>query len=95
MQERDTSGFAGGAHKFSHYDRVFFFDVCVRRRRARFQATQCCDEGPVGQMIVTLGGRAHACRCSPSSFGLHNCNFLCMCGSRMSEVSSFVLIPIS
>ena len=24
MQERDTSGFAGGAHGFSHYDRVFF-----------------------------------------------------------------------
>ena len=24
MQERDTSGFAGGAHGFSHYDCVFF-----------------------------------------------------------------------
>ena len=50
---------------------------------------------PVGQMIVTLGGRAHACVCSPSSFGLHNCNFLYVCGSRMSEVSYFILILIS
>ena len=45
MQERDTSGFAGGAHGFSHYDRVFFDDGV--QERARFQATQCCDEGPL------------------------------------------------
>ena len=45
-----------------------------------------------GQMIVTLGGRAHAGLCSPTSLGLHNCNFLRMCVSRMSEVSCFVLI---
>ena len=46
-------------------------------------------------MIVTLGGRAHACLCSPRSLVLHNCNFGCMCGSRMSEVSGFSLILIS
>ena len=29
MQERDTSGFAGGAHGFSHFDLVFFFLMSV------------------------------------------------------------------
>ena len=38
MQVRDTSGFAGGAHWFSHYDRVFFFfHVGVCRREQDFK----------------------------------------------------------
>ena len=35
MQERDTSGFVGGAHGCSHCDRVCFFDVGVCRREQR------------------------------------------------------------
>ena len=47
MQERDTSGFVGGAHGFSHYDCVCVcvFDVGVCRREQGFKSTQCCDEG--------------------------------------------------
>ena len=40
MQERGTSGFVGGAHGCSHYDRVcFFFDVGVCRREQGFKSS--------------------------------------------------------
>ena len=94
MQDRDTSGFAGGAHGFSHYDRVCFL-MSVFARESKTSSNMMLRWRFVDQIIVTLGGRAYACLCCPSSFGLHNCNFLCVCGSRMSEVSCFVLILIS
>ena len=39
MQERDTSGFVGGAHGCSHCDRVCFFDVGVCRREQGFKSS--------------------------------------------------------